>query len=72
MTTTTALPTGTWQLDTSATTVTVSARKMGMLTVPADLTVTTGTIEINDSHDVVSVNIAADAASYKSKNGKRN
>lgn len=72
MTTTTALPTGTWQLDTLATTVTVSARKMGMFAVPADLTVTTGTIEINDSHGVVSVNIVADAASYKSKNAKRN
>jgi polyisoprenoid-binding protein YceI len=70
--TTTALPTGTWQLDTSSTTVTVAARKMGLFTVPADLIVTSGGIEIDDSHQVVAVDIVADAASYASKNDKRN
>lgn len=72
MTTTTTLPTGTWQLDTSATTVTVTAKKLKVITVPAALTVTGGTIEIDDDHQVVDVRIEADAASYASKNPKRN
>ncbi len=71
-TTTTALPTGTWKLDTSATAITVAARKMGMFTIPADLTVSSGTIEIDSNHQVVNVEIVADAASYASKNAKRN
>lgn len=69
---TTALPTGTWQLDTSATVVTVTARKLGLFSVPGDLAVTEGTIEIDGTNEVVNVDIVADAASYKSKNDKRN
>lgn len=72
MTTTTTLPTGTWQLDTSATTITVAVRKMGLFTVPATLAATSGTIEIDENHQVVSVDIVADASSYTSKNAKRN
>ncbi len=71
-TTATSLPTGTWQLDTSSSTVTVSARKMWLFKVPANLTVTSGSIEIDDRHQVVAVDIVADAASYASKNDKRN
>ena len=71
-TSTTSLPTGTWQLDTSATTITVAARKMGMFTIPAKLTVTSGSIEIDDNHNVVNVDVVADASSYTSKNAKRN
>lgn len=70
--TTTALPTGTWQLDPSATTITVAARKLGMFTIPAELTVTSGAIEIDSNQQVVTVAIEADAASYKSRNAKRN
>jgi polyisoprenoid-binding protein YceI len=66
------LPSGTWQLDTSASTVTVSVKKMGLFTVPATLTVTSGTIEIDDNNQVTNVEIIADASSYTSKNGKRN
>ena len=69
---TTALPTGTWELDASATTITVTARKLGLFSIPADLTVAAGTIEIDGDHTVVNVDIVADAASYKSKSTKRN
>jgi len=72
MTMTTTLPTGIWQLDTSATTITVAVRKMGMFTVPATLAATSGTIEIDENHQVVNVDVIADASSYTSKNAKRN
>ena len=72
MTTTTQLPTGTWTLDPSATTVTVSARKLGLLTIPATLTIVSGTIDIGDDHRVTNVEIIVDASSYTSKNTKRN
>jgi polyisoprenoid-binding protein YceI len=68
----TELPAGTWQLDPSTSTVTVTVKKMGLLTVPATLVVTSGTVEIDDSHQVANVEIVADAASYASKNAKRN
>ena len=65
------LPTGTWVLDTSATTVTITARKLLAFAVPATLTVTSGSIEIADGR-VMSVDVTADASSYASKNAKRN
>lgn len=67
----TTLPTGTWQLDTDATAITVSVKKLGLITVPAKLTVTSGTIEIDERHQVSNVEIVADASSYVSKNAKR-
>ena len=70
--TTTELPTGTWTLDPSATTITVSAKKLGLFTIPATLTVVSGTIDIDDDHQVTNVDIVADASSYTSKNPKRN
>ncbi len=70
--TTTALPTGTWQLDISATSVTIAVRKLGLFTIPANLTVTSGNIEIDGNHELVNVEVLADAASYTSKNAKRN
>lgn len=70
--TTTQLPTGTWQLDPSATTVTVSVKKLGFINVPATLAVTSSSIEIDDDHQVANVDIVVDAASYASKNAKRN
>ncbi|MFN3215629.1 MAG: YceI family protein [Acidimicrobiales bacterium] len=69
---TTALPTGTWTIDPSTTTVTVTVTKLGVFTVPATLTVVSGTIEIDDDHDVTAVHVAVDAGSYASKNAKRN
>ncbi len=62
---------GTWTIDPAATAVTVTVKKFGVITVPATLTVTSGTIEVNDNQ-VTSVNVAADATSYRSKNDKRN
>lgn len=71
-TTTTRLPTGTWTLDPSATTVTIAAKKLALFTIPATLTVASGTIEINDEHRVTNVEIVVDATSYTSKGAKRN
>ena len=70
--TSTTLPSGTWRLDPSATTITVSVQHLGLLTVPATLTVTGGTIEVDADHQVASVEVHADASSYTSKNDKRN
>ena len=72
MNTTTQLPTGTWTLDPAATTIIVSAKKLGVFTIPATLTVVSGTIDIGDDHQVTNVDIVADASSYTSKNPKRN
>lgn len=66
-----ALPTGTWRLDPEQTTITVTAKKLGIFTVPATLTLTSGTIEIDADHQVAAV-VVADATSYASKNAKRN
>ena len=66
-----ALPTGTWRLDPSTTTITVTATKLGVFKVPAGLTVLSGTIEIGADHQVVSAEVIADAASYSSGNDKR-
>jgi polyisoprenoid-binding protein YceI len=66
-----ALPTGIWQLDPSQTTITVTAKKLGVFTVPATLTASAGTIEIDVDHQVVNVEIVADATSYSSGNAKR-
>lgn len=67
-----ALPTGTWTIDPARTTITISAKKLGFITVPATLTVSSGSIEIDADHRVASVEVVADAGSYASKNAKRN
>lgn len=67
-----ALPTGTWQLDPSRTTITVTAKKLGFFTVPATLAVSSGIIEIDADHHVTRVEVVADASSYTSANAKRN
>jgi polyisoprenoid-binding protein YceI len=72
MTTSTQLPTGTWQIDPSATTVTVSAQHLGFSTVPATLPVSSGTVDVDGEHRVVATDVQVDAASYTSKNAKRN
>lgn len=72
MNNTTVLPTGTWTIDPSTTTVTVAVKKLGVFTVPATLAVVSGTIEIDNDHDVTTVHVTVDAGSYASKNAKRN
>lgn len=67
-----SLPTGTWAIDTDATSLTVTVKKLGVITVPATLNVLSGSIEINDEHEVSAVEIVADATSYASPNPKRN
>ena len=67
-----ALPTGTWRLDPDRTTITVTAKKLGLFTVPATLTMSAGTIEIGSEHQVARVEVVADAGSYTSRNAKRN
>lgn len=67
-----ALPVGTWRLDPDQTTITVTAKKLGVFTVPATLTTSGGTIEIGSDHQVTRVEVVADAGSYTSRNAKRN
>lgn len=67
-----SLPSGTWTIDPSTTTVTLSATMLGFIKVPATLTVVSGTIEINDNHELTAVEVVADAASYSSNSRKRN
>ena len=50
----------------------MSAKHLGAFTVPAELTVTSGMIEIDADHQVTAVVVTVDAASYASKNDKRN
>lgn len=72
MSVTTVLPTGTWKVDTATTTVTVTVKKLGLFDIPAALTVSSGVIEINEQNEITNVEVNVDAASYKSKNTKRN
>ena len=67
-----ALPTGTWRLDPDRTTVTVTAKKLGVFTIPATLTVSAGTIEIDADRQVSRVEVSLDAGSYTSGVDKRN
>jgi polyisoprenoid-binding protein YceI len=65
------LPTGIWTLDPTQTTITITARKLGLITVPGTVAVSEGTIEIGADHQVSSVEVVADAGSYTSGNAKR-
>lgn len=70
--TTQTLPTGTWSIDPAATTITVTATKLGFLSVPATADLMEGSITIADDGSVSNVEVIVDAASYTSKNPKRN
>ena len=70
--TTAELPTGTWQLDPEQTSVTVTAKKLGLISVPGTLSLASGRIEVSADHQVTSVEVQIDAASYESANEKRN
>lgn len=50
----------------------MTATKLGFFSVPATLTVSAGTIEIDADQQVTAVEVIADAASYTSRNAKRN
>lgn len=65
------LPEGMWTLDPAATTVSVTVKKMKVITVTASIDVTSGSIGIADGQ-VASVEVIANAASYASPNAKRN
>lgn len=69
---TTELPPGTWTIDPARTTVTATAKKLGLFSVPARLAVRSGRIEIGADGQVAAVEVVVDAASYESKNAKRN
>ena len=64
------LPTGTWNIDPAATSVTIAVKKMALFTVTADLAVNEGTIQLADGNLTVAATV--DAASYSSPNDKRN
>lgn len=68
---TTHLPAGTWQLDTNKSTVNVTVKKLGFITVSASLKVDSGTIQVDENGAVAAVDVALDASSYDSSNAKR-
>ena len=65
------IPPGTWRLDPVRTTMTVTAKKLGFITVPATLTVSAGTIEVDVQHQVTRAEVVVDAGSYTSSITKR-
>jgi polyisoprenoid-binding protein YceI len=64
------LPTGTWRLDPERTAITATVKKLGFYGVAATMTVTEGTIEIDDDQQVTS-GVIIDASSYTSKSSMR-
>lgn len=69
-TNTTALPTGTWALDPAATSVEVTVKKLGLITVVGKLKVASGSVIVSDGA-VTGVEAVANASSYDSGNPKR-
>ncbi len=68
---TTTLPAGVFTLDPARTTVDVTVKKLGFITVTGALDVTSGRIEIDETGSVTSVDVTVDAASYATGNDKR-
>ncbi len=66
----TTFPNGTWALDPSATTLEVTVKKLGFITVVGTLEIESGSIEIVDGA-VASVGVAAKSDSYSTGNPKR-
>ena len=64
------LPTGTWRLDPERTAITATVKKLGFYGVAATMTLTEGTIEIDDDQRVTS-GVTIDASSYTSKSSMR-
>lgn len=69
---TTQLPVGTWYVSPSTTSVTLTATKLGFLTVPAEFAVDAGQIEVGPDNTITSVAFTIEAGSYSSANPKRN
>lgn len=65
------IPPGTWRLDPVRTTMTVTAKKLGFINVPATLTVSSGTIEVDADRQVTWAEVIVDAGSYTSSMTKR-
>ena len=65
------IATSTWMVDPSKTTVTATAKMMSVADVPATFDVLSGSVSIVDG-TLASVEVQADAASYKSSIPKRN
>lgn len=66
----TTLPTGTWTLDSSST-VSITVKKMGFITVVGTLDITSSSIEIDANNNITNVAVSVDAGSYNSSNEKR-
>lgn len=64
------IPKGTWAIDPSGTTITVIAKKLGLFSVPATLTIERGAVIVDGGG--IDVHVAARADSYTSANAKRN
>lgn len=71
MTSQAILAEGRWNVAPSQTKVTVSAKKLGFLTVDGTLEVSTGLIEIDSNNQVTAVEISASSDTYNSANKKR-
>lgn len=71
MTDSQTLPAGTWTLDVPGTAVTVTVKKLGFITVAADMSIVEGSISIDEAGVVTAVNVVLDAASYSTGNDKR-
>ena len=71
MTSQAILDEGRWNVDPSQTTITVSAKKFGFLTVDGTLEVSAGLIEIDSNNQVTAVEITASSDTYNSANKKR-
>ncbi len=66
----TMLPDGTWTIDPANTSLEISVKKLGFLTVVGTLDLQSGSVEISDG-SVTSVEVAASSASYTTGNAKR-
>ncbi len=66
-----SLPSGTWNVEPAATTVTIAVKKLLFLSIPMELTTTSGSISVNGDGAVSAVEINVDAGSVASGNAKR-
>lgn len=67
----TTLPTGTWTIDPAQTTIAVTVKKLGVLNIAAQLTATSGAIEVDSDNNVTGVEVIANAGSFSTGNDKR-
>jgi polyisoprenoid-binding protein YceI len=67
---TTTLPTGTWKLDPTST-VSITVKKLGFITVVGTLDIVSSTIEVDAENQITNVEVVTKAGSYSSSNPKR-